>query len=334
MTRTTGKIEIRATVLSMVVHGAGTSGNTMNMRMSPWVTDDGEIVEVQFFSGNSFKHQLREGGNAYAMNVLGIDDGSRTKPEIDLLFSGGHLSKSGASIDLEQARTFERLYPMLSLCGASWGNTMTQSKLSVSDLHVVCAENRNRLPGDLIEHAHTRLRAAQLVEDSFGTRHDVGQRNIGRRYLTAGASAAISKKKTKALRAPDPMVDDAAIAEAGESAQMIHEFSGIMPGAILYGDIIVTDITELERAALNSAFAWLAKDHRPDGTFVMHIGARTATGAGRIAVELRGLLRVDAPRYVADTALVRGDDTLGARYVAHLRDNRDEILSTLAKAVS
>lgn len=339
MNRTTGKIEIRATALSMIVHGAGTSGNTQHIRTAPWVTPEGEIVEVQMLSGNSLKHQIREGAASYAIDAMGVADHSLTKAKVDLLFSGGHLSKSGAAVDLAQARAFEALFPPLSLCGYSAGNVMTQSKISVSDLNVVCAENRNRMPDDMLDHPHAKLYASMLLADAFGTRHDMAQRTTGRRLLTEAANEAQVKRRTKALKkpsregtesaeSPDP-IDEV----TGETAQMLYEFGGIMAGSVLYGEILVHGVTELERAALASAFQYLATD-RIDGRMVMRVGAKSSIGYGKIAVELRGSIRVDSPRYVADTALVAAGDTLAERYTAHMREHRDEILAALDKAIS
>src|SRR5690606_24279007 len=159
--RLTGKIDIRATALEPIVHGAGTSGNTQLLRMQE-IVYDGVPCRVPFVSGNSVKHRLRAAAVQYALDAMGVEDHTLTKAEVVLLFSGGHLSKGGAAIDLEQCRKLEGLLPPLSLCGYSAGNTMTESKIRVSHLHVVCRENAWRLPDDLVGHSAAQMRVGAI----------------------------------------------------------------------------------------------------------------------------------------------------------------------------
>lgn len=325
----TGKIDIRATALEPLVHGAGTSGNTQLLRTQDIMLPDGTMTKVPFISGNSIKHKLRACAVQYALDAMGVEDHSMTKPEIDLLFSGGHLSKSGAAIDLTMARELEQLFPALSLCGYSAGNTMTESKIRVSHLHVVCAENAWRLPDDLLEHPALALRAGALRVEEFGTRHDQATKHVSRRLLTEGANDAVAKRKTKTLAAPK----EDGPAERGDSAQMIYEFSSIAAGATLWGTIQVAELTELEQAALSSAFHYAATDRRGD-SIVMGVGAKNAIGYGSIKVELRGSIRVAPPRYEATSELTHAGDTLASRYTTHLRERKGEILAALRKAAS
>lgn len=322
----TGRIDIRATALEPIIHSAGTSGNTQLLRMQDIQLPDGTLAKVPFISGNSVKHKLRACAVQYALDAMGVEDHSLTKAEVDLLFSGGHLSKSGAAVDLAQARLLEELFPPLSLCGYSAGNVMTESKIRVSHLHLVCKENEWRLPDDLREHPALQLRAGSLRVEEFGTRHDQAQKHLSRRLLTAEAGATITRKKSKALKEAEP-------AERGDSAQMIYEFSGIAAGATLWGSIQVADLTELEQAALSSAFHYASTERRGD-SLVMGIGAKNAIGYGAIRIELRGQIRVAPPQYVESTALTTAGDSLAARYTEHMRSRRSEILAALRQAVS
>jgi len=326
--RTTGKIEIRATALEPILHGAGTSGNTQLLRMQPVVLDDGSVGRVPFISGNSVKHKLRASAVSYALDALGVEDGSLSKAEVDLLFSGGHLSKSGAAIDLGAARQLEQLFPALSLCGYSAGNAMTESKLRVSHLHLICKENSWRLPDDLRDSPHLQLRAGALRVEDFGTRHDMASKAVGVRLLSGEATAKVEGKKKKALAESTP-------SDRGDSAQMIYDYQCIAAGAKLWGTVWFGDITDLEMAALASAFHYSAGGQR-DGELTTHIGAKNSVGYGAIAVELRSALRVTTPQYEPTEALavsgVGGDR--GAKYVAHLRERKSEILAAIREAVA
>jgi hypothetical protein len=325
----TGRIDIRATALEPIVHGAGTSGNTQLLRQQEIQLPDGTLARVPFVSGNSVKHRLRAAAVQYALDAMAVEDHTLSKAEVDLLFSGGHLSKSGAAVDLEQARQLEALFPPLSLCGYSAGNTMTESKIRVSHLHLVCRENAWRVPDDLREHPALTARAGALISDEFGTRHDQARTHIARRLLTEEAGAAVVRKKTKQLK--EPTSDGPA--ERGDSAQMIYDFSAIAAGATLWGSIQVADLTELEQAALSSAFHYASTDRRGD-SLVMGVGAKNAIGYGALKIELRGQIRVAPPQYVESAALTVAGDTLAARYTAHMRERRAEILAALRQAVS
>jgi hypothetical protein len=325
----TGRIDIRATALEPIVHGAGTSGNTQALRTASVVLEDGTIGKVPMVSGNSWKHDMRDAAVRYAVDVMGVEDRSMDKATVDLLFSGGHLNKSGAAIDLTTARLLEALFPPLALFGYSAGNTMTESKVRVSNLHVVCAENAWRVPEDLREHPALRLRAGMLRIEEFGTRHDQATKQAGKRLLTEAASAAIAGRKTKALKAPSSDGPE----ERGDSAQMIYTFGAIPAGATLWGLIEYADLTELERAALASAWHYMTTERRGD-RYVIRVGAKNAIGYGALEVEIRGGIRIAPPQYVSDTSIARFGDAPDATYMTHLRERKDEILAALRKAVS
>lgn len=325
----TGRIDIRATALEAIVHGAGTSGNTQLLRMAPVILADGTLGKVPMISGNSIKHDLRDAGARYALDAMGVADQSLTKPIVDLLFSGGHLSKGGAAVDLTTARRLEELFPILSLCGYSAGNVMTESKLRVSNLHVVCQENGYRVPTDLRDHPALKLRAGTLRIEEFGTRHDQTHKHAGKRLLTGDISTAVAAKKTKALKEPTSDGPE----ERADSAQMIYTFGAIPAGATLWGSIEVAELSELERAALSSALHYMAVDTRGD-RLVIRVGAKNAIGYGALEVELRSSIRVAAPHFVADRTLTRAEDTLASRYQAHLRERKNEILDALRSAVT
>ncbi len=338
----TGKIEIIATALEPIVHGAGNSGNTTLLRTQDWIYIDatGQAVRcrVPFVSGNSIKHRLRAAAVSYALDAMGVEDGSLTKPEVDLLFSGGHLNKSGAAIDLTSARKLSELFPPLSLCGYSAGNAMEESKIACHNLHVVCAENANRVPDDLRERADVApmltLRAATLRVEEFGTRHDQATKRVGRRYLTEGAGAAVAAKKAAKLLADGgkEKKKSTAAEERGDSAQMIYEFNAIAAGAKLWGTVLFADLTEAERAALASAFHY-ASTGRLGADLTMGVGAKNSIGYGSIRVELRTSLRIAAPVYQQTGLTVEGDSE-ATRYTAHLRERKDEILATIREAVA
>lgn len=326
MMRSTGKIDIRATALEPLHHGGGTSGNTQLLRTQEILLPDGTPARVPFLSGNSVKHRLRINAVAYALHVMGVEDGTLTKSEVDLLFSGGRLAKGGTAVDLVRARDMERLFPALSLCGYSAGNTMTRSKVRCSHLHVVCAENAWRLPPDLADSPMRRIRAGAVRTEEFGTRHDqLHDPNITR-YLPAAELEAKAQELAARASSMTP-------ADRGESLQMIYDFQVLSAGAQLWGQIDYEGLSDLECAALASAFHHLAQGELADGRIRATFGGKSSTGFGAVALSLRGAVRVAPPVYRPTTAVVPiADADVSERYHTHLREHRAAILAAIRQA--
>jgi hypothetical protein len=331
MSRTTGMVAIRATALEPLHHGAGTSGNTQLLRMQRMINPEtGKPYRVPFVSGNSMKHRIRYHAVQYALDVLGVEDQRFTKAEVDLLFSGGHLNKSGGAINLAKARRLEELFPALSMCGYSAGNTMTESKLRVSHLHLVCEENSWRLPEDLREVALSRVRAGALRGEEFGTRHDMAGRAVATRLLTASEAQRLADAATKKLpKKGDKSTKDSST--KGDSAQMIYDFQVVNPGAQFWGSVWFNELSEMELAALSSSFHY-GSAGADGGNSLMHIGAKSSVGFGLMSVELRGAVRAQAVEYRESKLLAADGDAHKSRdrlYCEHLRDNRDAIFDAI-----
>jgi hypothetical protein len=328
--RLSGQITILATALEALHHGAGTEGNTQILRVQEGIDPaTGEETRTPLITGNSIKHcWIREAGVRFALEAMAIPDGSLTKPVVDLLFSGGGLSKTGTSVNLDRSRRLERLFPILGLCGYGAGNTMTSSKLRVDNLHVVCAENGWRLPASAKDSPLATKRAGLLRSESFGTRHESTRSPHVFRLLTSEEQSqrtlAVSAKQKK----PTP--------EKGDSAQMIYSFEVLKPGAQLWGCIHFEEITDLELVALRSALSRACEGVHTDGRLIYRVGAKASIGLGRVAVAFDGAMRegVRAPAFSEAAELVptRGSSDLD-RYRAHLREHTAEILETLAELV-
>lgn len=326
-TRISGRLELTATALDALHHGAGTSGNTQLLRVQDIVHPvTGLPARVPFISGNSFKHRIRDAGVRFALAAMGVDEGTLTKPQVDLLFSGGSLSKTGSAVNLEHARQIERLFPALSLCGYSAGNTMQPSKIRVDNLHLVCAENDWRVPDGLRELPSLKHRAALYRGEAFGTRHEPTRQAHVARLLTAAESErldlAVSKKQT--VKTP----------EKGDSQQMIYDFEVVKPGAVFWGAVHLDDLSELEGVALRSALSFACDGVHADGRYLYRLGAKNSIGYGRVAVTFTGALRegIRPPDFRPGADLVPAgqcDPALDA-YRAHLRSEREAILGALA----
>lgn len=320
--RLIGKIEITARALEPVIHGGGSSGNTQTARRM----EDVHGNRVPFISGNSIKHKMRDAAVRFALDAMNIPDQSMFKAEVDLLFSGGSLSASGAAINLQRCRSMEALFPALSLFGYSAGNAIVEGKAKFNHWHLVCAENAYKFPSRIQGHADSALRAGAAIREEFGTRHDQTLKAAGLRMLSGEVQDEQAKGKSKALEKKRADSSD-----KGDSVQMIYNFESIAAGATLFGNVEFASLTEIEQAALASAFHYAAIDSI-DGQPVMTIGAKSAVGYGRVRLELASSLRVMPATFTDATSLAVLGDSAAASYTAHLRDRRDEIMAAIREA--
>jgi hypothetical protein len=195
------------------------------------------------------RHALRDRLAWHLATTLGLEPGSLTKPIVDLLWSGGGLTKTGAQADLALARRAGRLLPGLALLGYAAGSDLIEGTLRVSDLILSCEENAWRLP---TADPHP---AAWFRSEEFGTRVD--------------------QESSPAAR----MIEISA-EQSGATNQMIYSLQVLKPGAVLMGDVQTTPAaTRDQEQALQAALALWA----PGG--VAFLGAKTAVGYGRAHVE-------------------------------------------------
>jgi hypothetical protein len=330
--RKSGRLDFEARALEPLHHGAGTSGNTQILRTqriySPTV---GRIVRLPYISGNSFKHLIRAGSTKFALEAMGIEDGTLTKPVVHLLFSGGALGKKGSTVKIDKARELEKLFPALSMCGYSAANNMPPSKLKVDHLHLVCQENLFRMPAHLQKTPEAEKRMAEFRSEEFGTRHEPTRMDhTAKRMLPAEILEADQKSMSLAA---DQVDRGTAREKQSGTAQMLYEFETITTGGLWWGGLWFDELTELELAALKSGLAYAARGKAGDGGIVFMLGAKSSVGFGRVSAQFTGALReVSAPQYKTSDLPVPGDKKDGTElksYVVHLKENKDDILALL-----
>lgn len=240
------RIPLTATLDSPLHHGAGSSGNTSLLRTQDVVQPDGTIARVPFLSAASIRHGLRDALAWHLADTIGIEPGSLTKTTVDLLWTGGAVTSTGARTDLDMMRRVEEHLPALAMLGYAAQSDIITGTLRASDMILACAENDHRLP----EVLRGRRRAAAYRSEEFGTRHDQAAGPIGRFIDLATAG--------------------------GETAQMIWDTQVIISGAVLHGQLSLTPAaTSMHRLTLDAALALWA----PRGEAML--GAKTGQGMGR-----------------------------------------------------
>lgn len=335
MTRHTGTITIFARALEPIHHGQGTEGNMSIIRRQDVVQRDGTLARVPTISGNSVRHMIRDGGVRYALDAMGIPDGSLSKPVVDLLFSGGSLGGKNGST-LAKARRVAELFPVLSLLGYSAGARIQAGRLEVHNLHLVCDENARRAPMDLIaEHEASMaltMRAGAYVSDDFGTRHDAARIASAQRYLAIEDAAKVDAGGEKKGKAKAEKPDD--------STQMIYSYETIAAGSCWYGGVDYRDITDREFDALKASFSHACYGRAPDGGFIYAVGAKRGVGLGKMSWHFANAERiVTAPTFesrgsLLPTTLTQESSAHLDAYTASLRERRDEIMRELEELAS
>jgi len=302
------------------------------LRVQEIINPDGEEVRVPFISGNSVKHMIRQAGVEFALSAMNIPDGTFSKQVVDLLFSGGHLSKGGAAVNLQRARQIADLFPILSVCGYSAGNYMAHSKLKVDQIHLVCEENLFRLPINLKEYKQAKTRASVFRGEDFGTRHEATRSPRVAKLLSTEAKALLEGRISEALEKSEK---GEIVGKAADSSQMIFEFQVIKPGSMLFGGLNYIDLSVLELAALSSALNCACQGEVADG-LVFHLGAKSSIGLGRVAMKWSGSIRGPvAPISREDNSLVpEKGSTVPKAYIEHLRRNRDDIIKLLEETMA
>ena len=291
-------LPLTCTLTAPLHHGAGTAGNTSLLRRQDIVLPDGTPARVPFVSGNSVRHTLRAALAWHLVRTLALPDGSLTKPVVDLLWSGGAITKTGAEVNLERARRVEDLLPLLTLLGYSAGSDMVAGTLWVNHLHLVCVENAWRLPPRVAELPHAQRRAGSFQGEEFGTRHDVRGGPVDR-YLEAVGGL---------------------LGESTPTTQMIYDMQVIKAGALLAGSLDVAPAaTAAQRAVLLVALDEAAPVR--DGRRMLRLAAKGAVGFGQttLEIDLAGL---------GDPGAARG------WWEQHLAGRREEILALLAEVAA
>lgn len=248
-------ITLDVTLTSPLHHGSGNAGNTALLRTEEIITQAGEPATVPVLSGNSVRHQLREAIAWHTLRTLDVPEGSLTKSQVDLLFTGGAITSTGAQVDLGMARRVQDHYPALGLLGYAAQSDIVAGTLRVGSLMLVCSENAWRLPPGQWA-PHVTKRAAAYRGEMFGTRHDV-------------ASTAVDRY----------ILDAAELIQSTQSTQMIYDVQTLKPGSRLAGQISLTpSATSEHEQVLRAALALVAHDGR------IHLGAKTSVGYGQALV--------------------------------------------------
>jgi hypothetical protein len=243
------------TLRSPLSHIGESHSTTSFLVEEPVLQPDGSVEQVFCYSGNAWRGQLRDLSATYMLEHLGAP--MLPVDSFHLLFSGGRIGGEQA-VDIEQARRYRRIVPMLALFGGGVGNQILPGKLRVGNSYPVCREAMVALPAHLGEVAAARsYRELTFIKD-FSRRDDSRDDRLGA-YLLAPPEGEQRRR------------DD------GPADQMRMSVELVAAGTQLATEIDALDVSEIELGALVSALHQFSRSP--------HIGGQANRGHGRVDLQ-------------------------------------------------
>lgn len=135
------KIETIYTLQQPLSH-IGESESTVSFLNTIRIVTNGKVEEVFALTGNSVRGTLRDCAARHLLDRLNAKVG---KKEFNILFSGGNISGS-MSMDIDQAKKYRELLPIVSLFGAGIGNQILAGKMTQGFALPVCEETQEIVP--------------------------------------------------------------------------------------------------------------------------------------------------------------------------------------------
>lgn len=330
------RLDGKITLLAPMSHIGESSGPDSFLSQDVIIGPDGRPVEAFVYSGNAFRGQMRDLAAEYMTQKLG---NLKYNPAVFyLLFSGGSLG-GDQSVDIDQARTYRRNVPLLSVFGGGVGNQILTGKIKVGSMYPLVSECQRVLPAHLRDENAPSWRQ-WTFEKSFTRMDDAKNENM-RKYLVGsendGALPAAQQQALLTGDAPDTPEPAKKKKDKEPPQQMRYTIEMLAAGAVLYQRIDLCDMSDLELGAFVSALVEFSKKS--------YIGGKSGTGHGLCEIEYSWrpagakesagvFARIDADclwlSRPAEDAQAVYDDFLVTLYNKYLEDNADELTKLLA----
>lgn len=316
------ELRARVTALSSVHHGGGQSiGINAKLRRERFVQPDGSVEEVPVLSGNGIRGLLRDRGMFHMCRALGygVDEEGGTVSGLSLpafyfLFSGGALTQdAGRALNIDRARELRRLIPLVGLFGGAVGNMIMPGKIRIDKMIPICRETLHLLPSAF--HDGQAASIWDYTQEEMYTRKD-DEKNEQLRALIEPPTRALLEYEHAARRgaAASPIEES-----TGSKQQMMYYVETLAAGTQFAWSIVLQDVTDTE---LNAFGAVLTEFSR-----VPFVGAKSAVGLGRIALDIVDFMAIDSRVQAQGEALSL---PAGDAYMRHLRDNGEDIRALLS----
>lgn len=307
------------TALTSISHIGDTFGINAKLRREKIVQPDGSVQEVPIISGNAIRGILRDRGMLHMLKCLGygIDETTGEVQGLSLaafyfLFSGGALTKAGgnAGLDIDEARRWRNLIPLVALFGGAMGNQIMPGKLKCGKAIPICKETLHLLPERFI--TGQELSIWDMLQEEAYTRRD-DEKNENLRKLIAPEVQALLEGVVTEKHKKAGTKDDIA-GETGQSQQMRYYIETISAGTRLFWDMTLDDVTDLEFDAMCVALSEFGR--------FPYIGGKSGVGHGKVSIVFDKWIEIN-PRLAPTGKEI--DSTIGTNYMEHLRDRGEDI---------
>jgi CRISPR type IV-associated protein Csf2 len=312
------------TALTSISHIGDTHGVNAKLRREKFVQANGRVEEVPVISGNSIRGILRDRGMLHMLKVLGYGVNEETDevaglslPAFYFLFSGGSLtSNAGRGIDIDEARRWRSLIPLVAVFGGAMGNQIMPGCVKIGKMIPICAETAHLLPEWCVEDLVVESIWELCQEEAYTRRDD--EKNEKLRQLIAPDVRFLLEDKAAKDREKRGTTDDVRNQKADPKQQMRYFVETLAAGTRFFWDITLDDAGELEFEAFCVALAEFGR--------MPFIGGKSSVGHGKVSVKFDKWLEIEPRLSPAGQAVAA---PLGSLYRAHLETHSDEIRSLL-----
>lgn len=311
------------TALTSVSHIGDSYGVSAKLRREKVVLPNGEVEEIPIISGNSLRGILRDRGMLHMLKMLGYgvneetgEVGGLSLAAFYFLFSGGALTKvTGRGIDIDEARKWRELIPLVALFGGAMGNQIMPGKLKCGKAIPVCEETSHLLPERFVNGNNHASIWEYVQEESYTRRDDEKNENL--RQLIAPENRRLLEAKARDDRAKSGTKDDLA-GETGQKQQMRYFVETLCAGTQFFWDVTLDDVTPIEFDAFAITLAEFSK--------FPYIGGKSGVGLGKVSIQFDNWIELN-PRITPAGKEV--DLPLGQHYLQHLKRNADKICEVI-----
>lgn len=308
------------TALTSISHIGDSHGVNAKLRREKFVQPDGTVEEIPVISGNSLRGILRDRGMLHMLKQLGYGVNEQTGevtglslPAFYFLFSGGALTKdAGRGIDVDEARKWRSMIPLVALFGGAMGNQIMPGAVKVGKLIPICQETRHLIPERFVD-GMGDVSIWDLCQEEAYTRRD-DEKNEKLRQLIAPEVRALLEASAAAKREKARSGDADPVGETGQKQQMRYYVETLASGTRLYWDLTLDDVTDLEFDAFCVTLAEFSR--------FPYIGGKSGVGHGKVSVHFDKWIEIDPRMSPGGKEL---DFTLGTRYQQHLKEHGDDI---------
>jgi CRISPR type IV-associated protein Csf2 len=311
------------TCLTSVSHIGDSHGVNSKLRREKFITSSGEVEEIPVISGNSLRGILRDRGMLHLLRTLGYGVNEETGEVRGLslaafyfLFSGGALTKiAGRGLDIDEARKWRELIPLVALFGGAMGNQIMPGKAKIGKAIPICEETSHLLPIRFINGGGA-MSIWEMVQEEAYTRRD-DEKNENLRQLIAPEVRGLLEAKASAHREKSGTSEDMA-GETGQKQQMRYFIETLAAGTKLFWDITLDDVSPVEFDAFAITLAEFSK--------FPYIGGKSGVGHGKVSIKFDKWLELNPRITPAGNEI---DVPLGAHYMQHLESKANEIRSLI-----